>query len=550
VASLNGPQFLLLFSFLKHIFNRLFMPAKDEAIVRMAQPRRVMADETLRMLRGEIQACVQSCRHGSSGLLVPTRLLELGVEGDAVRLVESKLLSRAETPIRYAALSYCWGSPDDARKQSKTDRASLNAHMSKICMEDLSPVIRDAISVTRMLDIRFLWVDSLCIIQGDQVDWQQEARGLGDFYSNAYVTLCVLKSASCQMPFLPCLTTHSPGWYDPGTEKAGTAALLMDLIRDMQQSAWAQRGWTFQEEKLCARAVYFGDSGVHFECGNWVYIEGRRGRRAIYETALLDTALGAASDPTRRAWLASFWRLQLVPQIMRRRFSILNDRLPSLSGLARTIGEGLDSRYAAGLWEDCLYIDLAWQCVPQHSSIEALVWDLKPDHEEYIAPSWSWARRANGNATQVLCLITGENVDDVEAVARTKTKISASNIDKYGRVEDGYLEVSASVLNVNLEDELSRQDDGAWVGFNASLFGRVTLHLDWELEMWDRSLQLKVAFLSNRPTSSSAVSRNWYGIVLYTTPDTGRSFRVGVCACQLINSSHVEDLDHETIVVY
>ncbi|RSM05408.1 hypothetical protein CDV31_009560 [Fusarium ambrosium] len=42
--------------------------------------------------------------------------------------------------------------------------------------EDLLPrTFRDALNITRPLGIRYLWIDSLCIIQDDPEDWQAEA---------------------------------------------------------------------------------------------------------------------------------------------------------------------------------------------------------------------------------------------------------------------------------------------------------------------------------------------------------------------------------------
>ena len=47
----------------------------------------------------------------------------------------------------------------------------------------------DAIAVTREPGIQYLWIDSLCIVQNDDSDWQQEAAPMAAVYENALVTI-------------------------------------------------------------------------------------------------------------------------------------------------------------------------------------------------------------------------------------------------------------------------------------------------------------------------------------------------------------------------
>ena len=40
--------------------------------------------------------------------------------------------------------------------------------------------------------MRYLWIDSLCIVQDSPSDWQREASRMGSVYSHAVVTVVTL----------------------------------------------------------------------------------------------------------------------------------------------------------------------------------------------------------------------------------------------------------------------------------------------------------------------------------------------------------------------
>jgi len=82
---------------------------------------------------------------------------------------------------RYVALSYCWG----GTQKVVTTLRTLSEHINTISLEILPRTIRDAIQVTKQLGIRFLWVDSLCIVQDDGVDKDKEIKLMGGIYKNA-----------------------------------------------------------------------------------------------------------------------------------------------------------------------------------------------------------------------------------------------------------------------------------------------------------------------------------------------------------------------------
>ncbi|KAF2195629.1 hypothetical protein K469DRAFT_544115, partial [Zopfia rhizophila CBS 207.26] len=55
----------------------------------------------------------------------------------------------------------------------------------------------DAIKITRLIGIRYLWADSLCIIQGNANDWEEQSAVLTDIYAGCYLNIETTQ-ASCE----------------------------------------------------------------------------------------------------------------------------------------------------------------------------------------------------------------------------------------------------------------------------------------------------------------------------------------------------------------
>ncbi len=104
---------------------------------------------------------------------------------------------------QYAALSYTWG-PDP---QLKTELETLSNHETGIGESALSKTIQDAVKVTRKLDLKYLWVDALCIIQNCPDNKPRELRKMTSIYKNATVTIIAQAAESAHKGFLV-----SPKW--------------------------------------------------------------------------------------------------------------------------------------------------------------------------------------------------------------------------------------------------------------------------------------------------------------------------------------------------
>jgi len=62
-------------------------------------------------------------------------------------------------------------------------------------------MVRDAFRVCRTLDIRYLWINALCILQDSKQNWEEQSQDMSLIYEGASLTICVLASSSCMEKF-------------------------------------------------------------------------------------------------------------------------------------------------------------------------------------------------------------------------------------------------------------------------------------------------------------------------------------------------------------
>lgn len=76
----------------------------------------------------------------------------------------------------YVALSYCWG----PNQTGLTTKSNIKARQQRLEISSLSRTLQDAILVTRKIGIKYLWIDTICMIKDSQEDktknWRRCAR--------------------------------------------------------------------------------------------------------------------------------------------------------------------------------------------------------------------------------------------------------------------------------------------------------------------------------------------------------------------------------------
>jgi hypothetical protein len=76
-----------------------------------------------------------------------------------------------------------------------TTTTSTTQLRTAIPFAGLALTIQDAIGVTYKLGSRYIWIDSLCVLQDDAQDWEREAKNMCTVYRNATLTIAALGAA-------------------------------------------------------------------------------------------------------------------------------------------------------------------------------------------------------------------------------------------------------------------------------------------------------------------------------------------------------------------
>ncbi|KAH8647687.1 hypothetical protein BX600DRAFT_518114 [Xylariales sp. PMI_506] len=349
---------------------------------------------------------------------MPTRVIDVG-HGSTTAAPTLRLVEPAATGLRarYAALSHCWGAiPDSAKFRAL--RGNLEQIKQGIEYARLPRTFRDAVRAVRALGIRYLWIDSLCIIQDDTQDWEAESARMEDVFNSAYVTLAASSSRSSVEGFLDTsrkprgvvtvtaksstVTTFStaPRTQSPavGVKVDGTGATIYlcrtidNFHRDVEKSVLNSRGWVFQERALSRRMIHFTNNQVYWECGHGVRCE----TLAKLQNSIA-AFLGDSDFPTSALKYFKGGRIMLSQRLYKMyselSFTEPTDRSVAMLGLEQRLASTFQTRAEFGILEEYLQRSLLWQRasdshgVRQQRATLARITTYAGDRR---VPSWSW----------------------------------------------------------------------------------------------------------------------------------------------------------------
>ena len=364
-----------------------------------------VSDESLALMRGWINNCDRShqlCRIPRQ-VGGPKRLLQCLSDG-SVRLASRSPNQRCD----YIALSYRWG---DGTAVPKTTTQTVGFHQRGIPNKALPPLFQEVAALARRVNVGYIWIDSLCIIQDSPKDREEEMMEMGRIFRGALVVV-VAASARSPRDSLKGQPGQSNAWR--------TASLIRYEKRDLnvkfRKRPWeahlytdatdstptGERAWCFQERLLASRCLVFRDDEVVWECRSCCLCEcgGRQEHFSAGDSSMVPMMKPyrqmllplAAREPFQRDGTLrhfadaeaaySFWETA-VKNSSARALTFDFDRLPAISAVARTIAEATGDRYLAGLWRNDLLVGLGWVANGPENETRR--------HQEYIAPTWSWA---------------------------------------------------------------------------------------------------------------------------------------------------------------
>lgn len=395
-----------------------------------------------------VKAHKMACSSKTDRSSLPGRLIDVSSEGQKLRLIDISKDGRWSTSpnkdTKYAALSYCWGNSNTFTATSKNLE---DLYRNGFAIKSLPATLRDAVRLTRDLHIPFLWVDALCIIQGDvsdkiaQEDKKVQLRIMADIYANAHLTIEAADACHANGGLFPKGRIIVQSTVDE-SYMVVTSLSPDDWTRDENHYAQQpinRRAWTLQEHLLSPRVLSFTRNGVEWLCR--VDLPGQTAREEFPPGPYGRLTIGHQNSTKLDDWT------NIVENFSGRDVTLASDRLPALSALARRYSTEQD-KYLAGLWEIDICKYLLWYRSPAAESQSSRP-KFSRVRRDLRIPSWSWA-----SVTVRVCYASDWKQKPTDSTTLT---LLSSNINledeqnPFGAVlSGGYLELNGPILRGTL----------------------------------------------------------------------------------------------------
>ncbi|OAK99618.1 HET-domain-containing protein [Phaeosphaeriaceae sp. SRC1lsM3a] len=404
----------------------------------------------------------------------PTRLLDLTLwqECNTIKLI---VLDDQAPAVQYVALSHCWGPPSQG--PIRTTKNTLARHKAGISFWKLSLTFQDAVKLTYDLGQRYLWIDSLCIIQDDAEDWEHEASRMSQVYGNSIFTLSALSSADgthgCRV--VNTLAPQDHRYFDLTAGNCWVRIFERDIVEwgeeygddiyrrnEHGKNPLRGRAWTLQERELSVRNIHFSHNLILWECKRskntselpWDNVEpfddfppqpleNFPGERLLSNEALT----------SREQWYG------IMEDYMSRALTNSKDKLPALAGLARRFKSKMSSSsYLAGLWSIHLPYNLLWRVDSTAQQPVA----TRPTC--FRAPSWSFLsldgaiNYGSQRLTPYGALVGGFLSCGPHCIQVLGYDVRPAGMDPYGAVTTASLSLHGAIVPLQLVCHVSKEE--------------------------------------------------------------------------------------------
>lgn len=330
-----------------------------------------------------MKQCLDVCQRSHTQC---TQQLNSNMPSRLVDVMELKLIDVPNgSPFSYFALSYVWGTEPFFTLQGKNASFLHRPNALRDPSILLPKTITDAMAVTRSFGCRYIWIDSLCIIQDDEADKVIEVQRMHEIYANAKLTIVSAIGDNSNVPLMDI----DPYLLSNQYHTIGDLRFCLDRpeFKDVVAfSTWATRGWTLQELVCSTRLLYFTPERTYYSCGagNW------------NEDCPLDDSIPPEiydqhyrdDDPKEYTFTAdgsaSSYYITMVEKISPRLFTKDEDVLKAVTGM-----------YSMFMFES---LGTAVSGLPVTYFEAALMWQpagklrrKNSDSNGNAYPSWSWA---------------------------------------------------------------------------------------------------------------------------------------------------------------
>ena len=420
------------------------------------------SDEVLVLAREWIEKCANGhagCpKKASTDEWYPSRLLDLGkfitkdgrlgrdCEGQVQLVSRSAILRNGPRKDSfYVTLSHRWG----GAKFTVLTEDKLEMFQRSINILSLPQTFQDAIQFARRLDprIRYIWIDSLCIIQGNspvaRLDWQHESAEMYQIYNYSYCNLSATAAVNSESSIFrernpqelwdddvnlnpEGLSERDPMKWQRDSETSISPIAAYSFHRPMKRcrildlSFWDRnihdapvnrRGWVLQERLMAPRVLHFCQDQIAWECrqleaaeisvdgfnlfslkdGDVVPVDRlkallpHRERRMFRRKSVEDTLhMTGVEDPN----VYERWN-RVVEIYSKTQLTNAGDKLIAMSGIASMMFDQIGSQYVVGMWLRYLECQLLWRVDPVYENGRFYSESRRPPR--YRAPTFSWA---------------------------------------------------------------------------------------------------------------------------------------------------------------
>lgn len=304
---------------------------------------------------------------------------------------------------RYVALSYVWGGAQHLQLRRYNKAELMGKNGLNLYRWAIPQTILDAMTVVQGIDERYLWVDSMCILQDDDdPEKSEQIKNMDQIYGSAILTI-VAADATNANAGLEGVREGSRSVMQLAEElRPGFHIMAPTAVpQELDKSPWNMRAWTMQERLLSRRLLIFTGGQVVWYCRGRVMFEDMTAEdkggvytplkwlslkpqylglntRAGYVDGSIEVTRERITRIVRSGTFNEYARL--VEEYSHRQITYARDVLKALAGLLHIFELCFKCPVRNGLPEILLDVAILWRPTEQLASRTCKE-----------LPSWSWA---------------------------------------------------------------------------------------------------------------------------------------------------------------
>lgn len=314
--------------------------------------------------------------------------------------VDRRCLTFAADDAQWTCLSYVWGKANTLRlTKGSVQKFSFPGSLKPSVLPN---IIEDALQVTKGLGERYLWVDSLCIIQDDEQDKAKFISQMDSIYTRATVVIisstCV--DANSRLPGVRLDSRNRK--QEPFSIRDVTLIQSLDPVFGVKvdlrtgraagylgETIWDTRAWTLQERFLASRSLVFTPEQVFWECEEAFWCEDSF--REIPKISPDPHRTSLCGGELNLSWNSDiptfdhYYRV-LLEEYSGRALTFDSDGLNAFHGIIRAFERSIDEEFFLGMPTAFLESALAWG--HQSHKLRRRRGGQKSGNNQF--PSWSW----------------------------------------------------------------------------------------------------------------------------------------------------------------